>query len=236
MLRRFAFTASLMALLLTVGMVSANSEGIRVSGTGTVHGAPDTATFTVGINTLSEDVSEATRESNEAAQAIIDALMEAGVDEADVRTSSFNVYREDRQNSDGEQQEPLYRVINSVSVTVRDTDSTGDLLSLALENGANQVNNLQFTLSDADGLRAEARTLAVQDARERAEQLAEIAGVELGAPIFIEEFQGGGMPMSARQNFAFAEAASVPIEAGELSVTVDVTIVFSIDRAWSPLR
>lgn len=225
-----------MALLLTMGLAFAQSEGIQVSGTGTVHGAPDTATFTVGINTLAADVAEATQESNEVAQAIIDALQAAGVAEEDVRTSSFNVYREDRYDQDGEALEPQYRVINEVTVTVRDTDSTGDLLSLALASGANQVNNLQFTLSNAEELRDEARILAVQDARERAEQLATLAGVELGAPVYIEEFQGGGMPMSARQDFAFAEAASVPIEAGELSVTVNVNIVFSIDHPWSPLR
>lgn len=236
MFRRIALTGSLTALVFTLGLAFANNEGIRVSGTGTVHGAPDTATFTVGINTLSEDVSEATSESNEVAQAIIDALVNAGVSESDIRTSSFNVHREDRRNDAGEQQEPLYRVINSMTVTVRDTDSAGDLLALALESGANQVNNLQFTLSNADELRSEARALAVQDARERAEQLAELAGVELGAPIFIEEFQGGGVPMSARQNFAFAEAASVPIEAGELSVSVDVHVVFAINHAWNPLR
>lgn len=236
MLRRFTVTAGLLALALTLGMAFANSEGIRVSGTGTVYGAPDTAMFTVGINTLSADVTEATEESNAVANAIITALTEAGVDEADIRTSSFNVFREDRQGDDGEALDAQFRVINTVTVTVRNTDSTGDLLSLALANGANQVDNLQFTISNTDELRSEARALAVQDARERAEQLAELAGVELGAPVFIEEFQSGYMPMSARQSFAFAEAASVPIEAGELSVSVDVNIVFAINTAWNPLR
>lgn len=214
----------------------ANNEGIRVSGSGTVYGEPDTAMFTVGINTVSDDVSEATEESNAVALAITEALLEAGVVETDIQTSSFNVFRENSGSDDGDQQVPQFRVINSITVTVRDTAITGDLLSLALESGANQVNNLRFTISDAESLRAEARALAVEDARERAEQLAQLAGVELGNPVFIEEFHTGGPMPAARQGMAFSEASSVPIEAGELSVSVDVNMIFAINHPWSPLR
>lgn len=232
------------SLLLTLAVIGlafsnagfANNEGIRVSGTGTVYGEPDTATFTVGINTVSDDVSEATQESNEVAEAIIQSLQDAGVVESDIQTSSFNVFREDSRTEDGDQQDPQFRVINTLTVTVRDVGVTGELLSLALDSGANQVNNLQFTISDAEGLRAEARALAVQDALKRAGHLAELAEVELGSPVFIEEFHAGGPMMAARQSMAFSEAASVPIESGELSVSVDVNVVFAINHPWSPLR
>lgn len=231
MFKHLMIRSSLLALLFTAGIALAqNSEGIRVSGTGTVWGAPDTAEFTVGINTLDADVSAATEESNAVADAIISAMLEAGVAESDVRTSSFNVYREDRRDDEGELLEPVFRVVNSVRVTVRDTAQVGELLSLALEGGANQVTALTFTIADPAELRAQARELAVQDARARAEQLAALTGVTLGVPVLIEEYSSGGVPSSESRNYAMtAQAASVPVQAGELSVSVNLNIVYSID-------
>ncbi len=231
MLRTLLARSSILALTLAAGLALAqNNEGIRVSGTGTAWGAPDTAMFTVGINALDADVTAATNEANSIADAIISAMVEAGVAEEDVRTSSFNVHREDRRNDEGELLEPVFRVINSVEVTVRDTEQVGELLALALENGANQVNSLSFTISDEAELRAQARELAVQDARDRAGQLASLTGVTLGAPLYIEEFASGGSPRYDSQPYAMmAESANVPIEAGQLSVEVTVNIVFGIE-------
>lgn len=229
MIRELLKSAVLAGVIL-VGSALAQPEGIRVAGSGTVYGEPDLAVFSVGINTLDADVSVATMEADETAAELIAALSGAGVAEDDLQTSNYNVYREDwHSGPDGEQGEPLYRVINTLTVTVRDVAQVGDLIGVALAAGANQVDSLRFTIADAEQLLSEARALAVEDARQRAEELAELTGVTLGEPVHIEEFSTGGLPV-LRQSYgmAMAESSGPPIEAGELSVSVELAIVYRI--------
>lgn len=221
--------AMLTVMLLAAGMASAQVEGIRVNGNGIAYGVPDTAEFTVGVNSLADDVGAATEDANRVASAIIEALKAEGVADTDIRTSSFSVQRVDNRNEAGELTGSSYRVLNSLHVTVRDISLAGDLLATALANGANDAGGLRFTISDPASLRNEARAVAMDDAFQRASQLAELAGVQLGVPVLIEEYSSGGAPVMARNySMVAAEAASVPVEAGELSVNVDVTVVYTI--------
>ena len=229
MLRQMTRAAVIAAAILA-GAALAQPEGIRVSGSGTVYGQPDLAVFSVGINTLDADVSVATTAADDIAEQLISALQEAGVAEDDLQTSNYNVFREDwHTGPEGEQREPLYRVINTLSVTVRDVDRVGELISVALGAGANQVDSLQFTIADTEQLLSEARALAVEDARQRAAELAVLTDVTLGEPVHIEEFGTGGLPVM-RQSYgmAAAESSGPPIEAGELSVSVELAIVYRI--------
>jgi len=218
-------------IILSAGITMAQDRtGIHVTGTGTVHGEPDLASFDVGINVLHTDVNAATSEAADVAEAIIAALVDTGVSEADIRTGSFNVWREDQHSPDGETRESAFRVMNMLHVTVRDSERTGELLGLALERGANQVSNVSYTFANPAELREEARELAMRSARVTAEQLAALSGATLGAPFFIEEVSASGL--SSQDGMAYAmesTARSVPVAGGELAVTVTLKVHFEIE-------
>lgn len=222
---RFILAGLLIALCSTFALAQ-DQSGIRVTGTGTVYGEPDLAVFEVGIDSTDPDLATAVEHANQVASAIMTALTEAGVAETDLRTGSFNVWREDIHSPEGEPRPPTFRVVNSVHVTVRDITRVGDLLGLALDSGANQVSGVRFILADPVELRAQARELAMADALRVASQLADLGGVELGAPLFIEERQVNGGPQP--QAYAAAMETSVPTAAGELAVTVSVTVNYGI--------
>lgn len=221
----------LLTFLLLGAGAAQEQKGISVSGTGTAYGVPDRAVFQAGINVADADVTAASDQANTVTQAILDALAAAGVEKRDVRTTNFTVRREDRWSDDGTQQSPLYRVMNSVNVTVRDVTQVGELLGLVLRSGANQVNSVNFTHSNPAELERQARKFAVQDAAERASQLAELSGVQLGAPLSITESAplGGPVPFqSARMVYSESADSSVPVAAGELGVTVEVFVTYGI--------
>ena len=112
---------------------------------------------------------------------------------------------------------------------MRDIGAVGDVLQAALDAGANNVHNFSMSVDDADELRQEARVKAIEDARERAEVMAEAAGVTLGAATSISESSvGSPSPTRVTLDFASAEGA-VPIEPGELELTVTVQVVFAIE-------
>lgn len=201
--------------------------GVTVQGTGRVSGRPDTLRATVGVSARRASVQEALDAANSAAQRVLDALDDAGVAQDDVRTTEFSV--NPQFNQDGAI--TGYEVANLVEATLRDLDRVGAVLEAVVEAGGDdaRVQGVSYALEDDAALLTEARAAAVADARARAEQYAEAAGVELGALAAISELPRDGV---FNQDFAAEEAAgaatSVPLAPGTQDVAVTVTATWTI--------
>jgi len=210
------------------------NRSLSVSGTGQVTLTPDIGYMTIGVQTEGSDASEAVAENNTKTQKVIQALVKAGVESKDIKTTNFSIYPQqkydDRGNPTGE---ITYIVNNSVYVTMRDLNIVGDLLNVVIESGANTIQGIQFDVEDKTVAFAEAQEKAVANAQAQAENLAEAAGVTLGRVITINTF-GGPIPIPKYDGMgggglAVAEAASVPISPGEMMVSVEVSIIYEIE-------
>lgn len=206
---------------------------IAVSGTGEASAAPDVAYIDLGIELSGPDLDNVLAEANNTADAIKAAVLGQGVEEKDVQTANFNVYTETRFDDSGQPTgQPIYHVDNVMRITVRDLDTSGDVIGAGLDAGANSVRNLQFGIEDTDALEAEARQNAIADAQTRAQALADGLGVSVGVPLQISESFGGVPLPTTRVAFdtAMAESAAPPISQGELTVTVSVNVQFQIEQ------
>lgn len=122
-------------------------------------------------------------------------------------------------------------VDNTVYVTVRDLDGLGNLLDDAITAGANSINSIQFDVADKTEAVKEARALAVKDAQAQAEELANAAGITLGEIQNISYYDINPMPlydMGKGGGGAMEASAPVSIQPGQLTVSVSVSIVYSI--------
>ena len=168
----------------------------------------------------------------DAMDAMIVSLKDAGVEDSDIQTSRFSV--EPRYNfRDGEQELIGFFVENLVTVKIRNIDETGTLIDDVVEAGGDltRVQNLRFTIDDPEELQQEARRLAMENAKSKAQTLATAGGVELGTPRSISE-SGGARPLDfARAEFASIQdaGASTSIEVGELEVQIQVQVVYGLD-------
>jgi len=203
---------------------------IHVVGQATVKAAPDIAQAQLGVQTFSVTLDEAIAENNSRADAVMAALSASGVAPADIQTRAFNVQpQRDFSKEDGIGEIVGYWVNNTVAVTLRDLAAVGYVLQAAIAAGANNVNSLVFTLDDAESVRNQARVAAMENARQRAESLAQAAGVELGKPVRIDEANYGGA-IYQRGDFdeAAAPGAAVPVAPGELEISAQVDVVYEI--------
>lgn len=125
-----------------------------------------------------------------------------------------------------------YEIRQLVEVTVRDIDSTGDVIDTALDAGANNVSGVRFEVEDRDAAIEQARELAVEHAREKAEHLAELTGVSVGSPLYIDE-RSPSLPVERIEEAAMdadgGAGVSAPIQPGESTITVNVNIVYGIE-------
>ncbi|MQC48178.1 MAG: DUF541 domain-containing protein, partial [Chloroflexi bacterium] len=182
-----------------------NPAGITVTGEGKVTVRPDIALVNVGVEVTAPTVAEARAAAAEAMQLLQDAVKANGVVESDIRTQYFNIYPQYVYRENDAPRITGFTVNNQVEVKVRDIDSASEVLDAAIAAGGDsvRVNGISFTVENPEGHLAEARKTAVENARERAEVLADAAGVSLGAARSISESTGGGdYPIPMRDSMA----------------------------------
>ena len=118
-----------------------------------------------------------------------------------------------------------------MQATLRDLGKAGALLDAAVGTVGNavRIEQISFSVGDDTALRAQARTQAVAQAKAQAGQLAQAAGVSLGAVRSLTEVVDGGSPVTYDMKAAAgASAASVPVQPGQQEITVAVDLVYDI--------
>jgi uncharacterized protein YggE len=205
---------------------------ISVTGSGTAEVVPDIARISVGVATQGRDAEEASGRAAERMQAVIDALKAAGVADADLQTSRVDLQPVRRRDRAGEGTRAIigWQASNRVSATVRDIDTTGDVIDAAIAAGATDVGNIAFRKDDPSAAEAEARAAAVDDAASIAGQLASAAGVEIiGVTHIVAGDSGDAVRLQRAEDWAGRAAATpTPVLAGTIQVTVTVFIDYEI--------
>jgi uncharacterized protein len=200
---------------------------IVVSGMGETRVTPDRAIINIGVYSRATTAAAAARENARKQQAIIDTLRALGISRELIATTQFNVHPEMRHiPQTGRNEITGYAVNNTVRVEIRQLEQVAAAIDASLAKGANQINSLDFTVSNADEPRRRALALAIERARADAEAMARAAGGSLG--ILLELSTGyTAIPVPRRDLMmaARAQAADVPtpIEAGEETVRAMVS-------------
>ncbi len=231
---------ALAPLALLFGLASPAFAGtIAIDGHGEVAAIPDTAFVTSGVTTQGDTARSALDLNTQAMAELIAALKAAGIEPRDIQTSGFAVnpnyvYTEER-DANGYSLPPKingYQVSNSVTIRVRALETLGAVLDRAVTVGANTINGVSFSVADTTKLFAEARKLAFADAHGKAELYATAASAQLKDIILISETQGHTDPqpylMKAMDAAPVSAGAPVPVQAGELSFSVTVSVQWEL--------
>lgn len=213
------------------GSSKAVTRTLTVNGSGKVYLTPDMVYVTIGVHTEGENAVTTVGDNNTSTQEVIDVLKGMKIDEKDIQTTNFSINPQKEYDQAGKPTgKVLYMVDNSVYVTVRDLSKIGEILDATVKSGANSINGIQFDVADKTTALSDARQAAVKDAYGKAQELAGAAGVTLGAVQTISENTSGGpIPMYDRVAAPMAAAAgSVPVQAGQMLLTIEVSIVYEI--------
>jgi uncharacterized protein YggE len=232
----FLATAFLVICAAVIGPATASDDSndrvIYVSGNGKVTTDPDLAIVSLAVETENVDVKTAQQENARRMDATIGALKALGLTSEDLATTGYNIYSQRDPVTDSstlwDSKKQYYRVTNTLLVTLRDINRVGEVIDVAIANGANRVNYISFTLSDEKQkeLRSEALEDAVLNARADADAVTAAMGLSI---LGVKEVSvGGGITPMRYDNYAYAEAAGLPIPTPIETDTVDVTATVSI--------
>jgi uncharacterized protein YggE len=203
---------------------------ISVTGTGTARLTPDIGIITLGVQTQADQVARAVQDNNARSSRVMEAIKEAGVAAGDVQTSNFSVSSQLTYDTLGNPTgEVNYFVSNTVTITLREISKLGDLLQSALENGANSVQNVTYSVEDPSEALDKARLEAIQDAQAQAAQLATAAGAQLGPIFSLNEYSPIPGPFYAAPTFGKGGGGGgVPTSPGTLEYQVQMYIVYTL--------
>lgn len=218
------------------------SRTITVEGDGKVTVKPDVAMVSLSVASVGKTVKEVTEDNNKKMNAIINEVKSLGVKAEDIKTTGYDLYPQyDYYTPIDNKVQPQapkilgYNLNQSITVKIRDLSKSDEVLQKGVDAGANQIGSLVFDLDDSSGVKREARKMAFDKAKDKAEQMANAAGVKIGKVVtFSEGFGGGYMPQYANyamktMDMSEGAVAGASVEAGSKEYTVNVSVTYEIE-------
>jgi len=214
-----------------------SSKSITVSASGDVEATPDQAVVRVAVTATGND-STAVRESLASdVQSVRDALEEYGVPRDEVRTAHFDI-RQEREHTASGTEYGDYRGVHALEITTDDTGAAGELIDLAVDNGADQIDGVSFTLSDEkrEQLHNDALEAAMGNAETRADTLASASDLSVTGVHSVHSADTGYRPYRMETTYVSAAgdaaaAGGTAVESGPVTVTADVRVTYNASEA-----
>lgn len=242
---KFAALAMAAAAVPTAVMAQTNvnltesAPVVTLTVTETVEGAPDVVTVGTGVETRAPTAKQAMTDNAGKMASLIAALQKAGIAKKDIQTSGIRLnpqYDYGGRNPDGSQAQPRflgYEASNQLSVKLRDVAKTGDLLDQMVAAGATNISGPNFAIDDPSPLLVQARGTAIKSAKAQADYYAAQTGYRSARLLSISESNSGGMPpmpMVASRVKMDAAMAPTPVEPGQISASVTITVQYALDK------
>lgn len=225
-----------------------NNRTISVNGEAVVKAQPDQIVINFGIETWDKDIMIAKQQNNEIIKKAMTVIKESGIPDKEIQTDYLSV--EPRYNDNYEKKDLIgYFVRNTFVVTMSDPEKVDNLVTAVLQSGVNYIHGIDFQTTEFKKYREQARELALNAAKEKAEKMASALGQSIGDPLQISEGYGGSdwwyynswsgwgygrsntMSQNVIQNIPSAyENISETIALGKISIKASVSVTFELKK------
>ena len=210
--------------------VDADEATLTVTGSGIATVTPDKASIAIGVQTADSSSKTAQDKNSKDVNNVIGALLDYGVKEKDISTSSFDLYANYDYSKDVSEL-TVYTATTMLTVKNLDVKDVGELLEKAAEAGVNQVNGISFDYTETEAAYDKALDAAMDRAQEKAEKLAAREGCRLGKILSVSEGDSNGSAAytGAREYQESAKAdGGMNVMPGESDVTATVTVTYQL--------
>jgi uncharacterized protein YggE len=202
---------------------SSIAQAILTSGDAIVSKRPDIAFVSAGIESQQGTAAAAQSDLATKAAQLISRIKALGVPDQDLSTAGYWVGPIYSPNG---QTVTAYRAGEQLRAKWHNVDTVGKALDAIVQEGGATNVTVSFGLADPKSAQAEARTLAIADARSKAAAMASAAGVRLGQVIQVSDLSTQSRYPQPFSRDAAQASTQVPV--GELEVQVTVEVDFAI--------
>lgn len=221
---------------------AAPSSTMTVSAEGKVTVKPDLAMVYFSVVSQGSDSETVQGDNDQKMTEAVNYLKQQGVDEADIKTTSYNLNPQydyswcDRDSLSSYSSCPAklsgYLMTQSVELKLRDLSKIGEIIGTLPNKGVNQISYISFTIDDEDIPKIEARKQALEKATAKALAMAGAANVRLGKVLNISDSNSYYVPYASYStkevSSAYGAGDYAAVEVGSNEVTVTVSITYEI--------
>lgn len=214
----------------SVSSVTTNKTDIfTVSGEGKVSIKPDIAVASVGVSVNAPSVKVAQEQMNSKINQVSESIKKLGILDKDIKTTNYSIYPNIDYQS-GTQRIAGYSANTNLSIKIRNIDLVNQVIDEATKAGANQIGGVTFEVDDQTKVENEARSLAVAEAKKKAQEASKIAGFSLGRIInYSENFGSFDRPVTlSAEKIGLGGGNETSIEPGSSEVKVMVNLSYEI--------
>lgn len=207
-------------------VVLAPPKLITVTGVATQQQENQVAQFSAGVSAVNTDKDTAVEEVNEEMTQLVADIKAFGIVEGDIKTENLSVFQEENP-----QRRPgPWRVNNSVTIILRDIDRAAELSKLLTDSGATNIFGPNFMLDPEERPEDELLGQAVEDARGKAEKIAQASGGKLGKVVSVSEGSAPGFVGPVLARLEAGGGGPTPVEPGGSLVSKQVSVTFEFEN------
>jgi len=224
-----------------IGRGNQSSNIISVSGSGEVIAVSDIASLYVNLTKEGKTAKEAQDALNESVTKTLTYLKDQKIEDKDIKSEYGGL----SPKYSYEQVKCLvypcpttdpkivgYTATQAITIKVRVVDNANIVRTGLAELGITDISGPTFSIDDEEEFKNQARSLAIAEARNKAEILAKELGVKLGKVVSFGENNNDYYPMYDAKMMsvsARAESSVAPtLPKGENKITSNVTIIYEI--------
>ncbi len=209
------------------------SRTIVVSAEGKAVVSPDIAEISFSVLSRGQNPETVSSANNEKMSAVIVNLKSQGIDEKDIKTTSYDLSPNyDYDKNTGKSYIYGYSLSQTTLVKIRDLKKVAAVIGGLTPLGVNQIGTVSFTVDDPEKFLAEARKDAFKKAGVKAAEMVLQNGVRLGRVLSISEYQNVPIPFMSKPSFAMSAMSAAPapaIETGIQEVKVQVSVTYVLE-------
>lgn len=198
---------------------------MKVSGEGEIAVQPDTASINLGVMTENKKLIAAQQQNSQDMTKVIQELLSIGITKNNLQTFDYRI-ESDYDFDQGKQIFRGYKITNLLQVKIDDLSKIGKVVDLAVQNGANYVSNVQFSVKNKEAFYQQSLSIALINAIEKAKAIAATLKVTLiPTPTLVVE--GGNMMQPFHQPGTFVKGvSSTQFEPGQLLIKATISAEF----------
>ena len=226
------FALALMLAIPALAFADRDSAEIAAQGPVVVTAAPDMVTVTANASVSGRSVADAQEGMNAIVQSATQKLLDLGVEEKDIVTTSYTYNPTYDYKYDYNSETPTvngYQADHTLSITCKDVDMLDSVIGVVTDCGMSEIYKVEYDVSNRSELYRQALKAAIEKAAAKAEGMAEAAGMTIDHLESVTENTGFDEYTVSTHDGAVsmkAEAAGTGIRSGSVSVTASVTAVY----------
>ena len=230
----FAIALALMLAIPTLAFADGNDVQIVVQGAAEVTAAPDMVKVTANAGVSGKTIAEAQAGMNKIIDAVTRKLLELGVADDDIVTTSYAYYT----TYDYSGESPVmngYQANHTLGITCRDVDMLDSVVGAVTDSGMSDIYSVSYDVSNRSDLYKQALGLAIDAAAKKADVMASAVGMKITGLESITENNtydtsyGINSMSDSGAVSTRAESVETGIRSGSISVTASVTAVYEAE-------